>query len=482
MRDRLIEQLNDSNEYFNSQNSKRVYYLSLEFLLGRMLQNSLVNIDMEKKYKDALTDIGFKLEEIYEEEVDPALGNGGLGRLAACFMDSLATLDIPAMGYGIRYDYGIFKQQIQDGYQVECPDYWLAKGNPWEIERPDVCYPVRFGGSFTKSGMSSGIGKWEGGELVMAIAYDTPVPGFNTYNTNRLRLWRSRPGNEFDLQKFNDGQYDKSIMERQRAEYITSVLYPNDSTWEGKQLRLKQQYFFCCATIQDIIKRFKLNNTNWSDFPKLNQIQLNDTHPAIAAIELLRVLLDVEHLPFDLAWTVVTGTFGYTNHTVLPEALEKWSVNMLQSLLPRHMDLIFFINHIFLEEVKRRFPGDGKRLEAVSMIEGWEEKRVRMANVAIVCSHHVNGVAALHTQILKASVFKEFYEIFPDKFLNMTNGVTPRRWLYCCNPDLAKLISDTIQNDDDWVTDMRMVEELAAYAEDSEFVRKFITVKETAKK
>ena len=253
---------------------------------------------MEQKYKDAMTEIGFKLEEIYEEEVDPALGNGGLGRLAACFLDSLATLDIPAIGYGIRYDYGIFKQEIKDGYQIEMPDYWLSKGNPWEIERADVTYKVRFGGSFTKHGSGPGVANWDGGEVVIAMAYDTPVPGFNTYNTNRLRLWRSRPGNEFDLQKFNDGMYDKSIMERQRAEYITSVLYPNDSTWEGKQLRLKQQYFFCCATIQDIIKRFKLNNSNWDDFPKLNQIQMNDTHPVIAAIELLRVLLDVEKLPY----------------------------------------------------------------------------------------------------------------------------------------------------------------------------------------
>lgn len=246
-------------------------------------------------------------------------------------------------------------------------------------------------------------------------------------------------------------------MERQRAEYITSVLYPNDSTYEGKVLRLKQQYFFCSATIQDIIKRFKLNNSNWNDFSKLNQIQLNDTHPAIAAIELLRVLLDIERLPFDQAWSIVTGTVAYTNHTVLPEALEKWSVNMLQSLLPRHMDLIFFINHIFLEDVKRRYPGNGRKCEVLSMIEGWEDKRVRMANVAIVCSHHVNGVAALHTEILKASVFKDFFEMFPHKFLNMTNGVTPRRWLYCCNPGLSKLISETIDNEDDWVTDMRMI-------------------------
>ena len=431
--------------------------MSLEFLLGRMLQNSLVNIDMEAKYKDALMEIGCKLEDVYEEEQDPALGNGGLGRLAACFLDSLATLDIPAMGYGIRYDYGIFRQEIKDGYQVEMPDYWLAKGNPWEIERPDVTYPVSFFGSFTKSGAAPGVANWYGGETVIAMAYDTPIPGFNTYNTNRLRLWRTRPGNEFDLQKFNDAQYDKSIMERQRAEYITSVLYPNDSTWEGKELRLKQQYFFCCGTIQDIIKRFKLNNSNWNDFSKLNQIQLNDTHPAIAAVELLRILVDVEKLPYDQAWSIVTTTFAYTNHTVLPEALERWSVNMMQNLLPRHMDLIYHVNHLFMEEVGKRYPGDAKKKETLSCIEGWEDKRVRMANLAIICSHHVNGVAALHTEILKRSVFLDFYQMWPHKFLNMTNGVTPRRWLYCCNPGLSKLISDTIGNEDDWITDMRMV-------------------------
>ena len=276
--------------------------------------------------------------------------------------------------------------------------------------------------------------------------------------------------------------YDKSIMERQRAEYITSVLYPNDSTWEGKQLRLKQQYFFSCATIQDIVKRFKLNNQNWNDFPKLNQIQLNDTHPTIAAIELLRVLLDVERLPYDQAWYIVTNTFAYTNHTVLPEALERWSVNMMQQLLPRHMDLIFFINHVFLEEVKRRYPGDGRRVEILSMIEGWEEKRVRMANLAIVCSHHVNGVAALHTQILKQTVFKEFFEYYPEKFLNMTNGVTPRRWLYSCNPGLSKLISDTIGDEDLWVTDMRVIESLVHNASDEDFQMQFMQVKQECKK
>jgi starch phosphorylase len=430
-----------------------------------------------------MMEIGTKLEDIYEEEVDPALGNGGLGRLAACFLDSLATLDIPAIGYGIRYDYGIFKQEIKDGYQVEMPDYWLAKGNPWEIERADVTYPVRFFGTFTKSGSGAGVAKWDGGETVIAMAYDTPIPGFNTYNTNRLRLWRSRPSNEFNLQKFNEAEYDKSIMERQRAEYITSVLYPNDTKWEGKELRLKQQFFFCCATIQDIIKRFKLNNTNWNDFPKLNQIQMNDTHPVIAAIELLRQLLDVEKLPYDQAWYVVTNTFAYTNHTVLPEALEKWSVNMIQNLLPRHMDLIYFINHLFMEEVGKKYPGNGGKKQVLSMIEGdGDDKKVRMANVAIVCSHHVNGVAALHTQILKDSVFRDFYELFPHKFLNMTNGVTPRRWLYCCNPGLSKLISETIGNEDDWITDMRMVEEIIASARDKKFVAKFLAVKNDCKK
>ena len=357
------------------------------------------------------------------------------------------------------------------------PDYWLAKGNPWEIERSDVTYQVKFFGSFTKSGGVPGVANWYGGETVIAMAYDTPCPGFNTYNTNRLRLWRSRPGNEFDLQKFNDAQYDKSIMERQRAEYITSVLYPNDSTWEGKELRLKQQYFFCSATIQDIIKRFKLNNSNWNDFPKLNQIQLNDTHPAIAAIELLRVLLDVEKLNYDQAWSIVTQTFGYTNHTVLPEALEKWSVNMMQNLLPRHMDLIYHVNHLFMEEVGRRYPGDGKKKEVLSCIEGWEDKRVRMANLAIICSHHVNGVAALHSEILKRSVFADFYQMWPQKFLNMTNGVTPRRWLYCCNPGLSNLISDTIGNEDDWITDMRMIEEIIGQARDPKFISKFMAVK-----
>ena len=296
IRDRLIEAWNDTNEYFVTKDAKRVYYLSLEFLPGRLMQNCLVNIDLEDKYREALLDIGYKLEDLYEEEVDPALGNGGLGRLAACFLDSLATLEIPAWGYGIRYDYGIFKQAIVDGYQVEQPDYWLSQGNPWEIERDDVMYPVRFYGHINKyKDGSVERARWDGGELVVALAYDIPIPGFNTFNTNNLRLWRSRPCNEFDFKQFNAGDYHGAIAERQKAEYITSVLYPNDNSEQGKELRLKQQYFFCCATIMDLIRRFKRTHTDWEQFHQKNQIQLNDTHPAIASIELLRVLIDEEH-------------------------------------------------------------------------------------------------------------------------------------------------------------------------------------------
>ena len=303
--------------------------------MGRMMQNMLVNIDMEDKYKRALTDLGYELEEIYTEEVDAALGNGGLGRLAACFLDSMATLELPAWGYGIRYDYGIFKQKIKDGRQIEIPDFWLKQGNPWEIERPDVIFPVQFYGSVRKYTDSEGVerSEWVDGQVVIAQAYDTPVPGYDTYNTNNLRLWRSRPCNEFNFDSFNQGDYFGAISERQSAEYITSVLYPNDSTDSGKELRLKQQYFFCSASIRDIIRRYKkLHQNDWSQFAEKNQIQLNDTHPAISTVELLRILIDEEKMSYEQAWKIVYNTFAYTNHTVLPEALEKWSVKLLTKL------------------------------------------------------------------------------------------------------------------------------------------------------
>lgn len=414
-------------------------------------------------------DIGYKMEDLYEQETDAALGNGGLGRLAACFLDSLATLEIPAWGYGIRYDYGIFKQQIKDGYQVEIPDFWLKNGNPWEIERPDVTYPVRFYGHVRKyhdNGVERAV--WEGGETVIAQAYDNPVPGYNTYNTNNLRLWRSRPGAEFDFDSFNRGDYFGAISARQSAEYITSVLYPNDSTPAGKELRLKQQYFFCSASLRDIIRRYKRNHPgDWSQFAAKNQIQLNDTHPAISTVELLRILLDEEKMGYDEAWNIVYHTFAYTNHTVLPEALEKWSVELIQRLLPRHMDLIYLVNFYYIEKLKKMYPGDGEKISRMSLIEEGDEKKVRMAYLSIVCSHTVNGVAALHSELLKATIFSEFDALYPGKIQNKTNGVTPRRWIYCCNPGLSNLITDFIGEPDEWCTNLDNLRQLEAYADDS---------------
>jgi len=439
-----------------------VYYFSLEFLMGRLLQNMLVNIDMEDGYKKALMDIGYDLENVYEEETDAALGNGGLGRLAACFLDSMATLEIPAWGYGIRYDYGIFKQLIKDGRQIEIPDFWLKNGNPWEIERSDVVYPVRFYGrveKYSEGGVERA--NWLDGQLVMAQAYDTPIPGYNTYNTNNLRLWRSRPCNEFNFDSFNSGDYFGAIAERQSAEYITSVLYPNDSTPSGKELRLKQQYFFCSASLRDIIRRFKTNHANdWSQFSNKNQIQLNDTHPGISTVELLRILLDEEKLDYREAWNVVYNTFAYTNHTVLPEALEKWSVALLTKLLPRHMELIYLVNHYFIEKIRAKYPGDDNKVMRMSLIEEGDEKKVRMAYLSIVCSHTVNGVAALHTDLLRETIFSEFNHLYPGKIQNKTNGVTPRRWLHCCNPGLSELISDTVGSVDEWITDLDTLEQL----------------------
>lgn len=477
MRDRLLESWNDTNQYFTTHNVKRVYYLSLEFLLGRLMQNTLNNIDMESQYKDALMDIGYRLENLYELEVDPALGNGGLGRLAACFLDSMATLEIPAWGYGIRYDYGIFKQVIRDGYQCEIPDFWLSGGNPWEIERPEVSYPVRFYG-YTEQYEDGGVtrAEWKGGETVMAMAYDTPIPGYNTFNCNNLRLWKSLPAKEFDFDSFNKGDYYKAVEAKQRAEYITSVLYPNDNTQSGKELRLKQQYFFCAATIRDIIRRFKKTNKDWKDFPNKAAIQLNDTHPAIAAIEFLRILIDEERLPWGEAWKIMHDAFSYTNHTVLPEALETWSVGLLGHLLPRHLELIYLINHLFMEEIAKKFPGDFEKMRDMSLIQEGDDKRVRMANLSILCSHRVNGVAELHTNLLKETIFKTFHEYFPKKIENKTNGVTPRRWIHCANPELSALITETL-GENEWISDLDRVEPLENFAEDEEFVEKWRQIK-----
>ena len=442
VRDRLLEQWNDTQLYIKINNPKKIYYLSIEFLLGRLLQNALVCIDLEKCYKEALNEFGVKIEEIYENENDPALGNGGLGRLAACYIDSMATLNFPAWGYGIRYEYGIFRQVIQNCEQKEFPDYWLTKGNPWEIMRLDTQFKVRFYG-YCKDEWKDGkkMRVWKGGEEVVAVAYDTAVPGFNTFNCNTLRLWKSFPSNEFDFEQFNKGEHQSAMAERDQASYITSVLYPNDNSISGKELRLKQEYFFSSASVQNIIAEFKKYNLSWDEFPKFNCIQLNDTHPTLALVELLRILIDENGVEYGRAFDIVKKTFNYTNHTVLPEALEKWGVDIFERLLPRHLELIYLINYFFMEDIKRKYPNDFNRMSKLSIIEESMPKQIRMANLCIVSSTKVNGVAKIHSGLLRTDLFKEFYELWPDKFTNVTNGVTPRRWVHCAFPELSKLLT-----------------------------------------
>ena len=489
VRDRLVESWNDTHQYLYEKDPKCVYYMSMEYLLGRMLQNALVNIGQEAQYKDALEDLGFTVEEIYDEENDPGLGNGGLGRLAACFLDSLTTLEFPAWGYGIRYNYGIFKQEIRGGYQVEFPDYWLARGNPWEIERLDVTVPVNFYGAVRRYKDSNGVERtaWDGGENVQAMAYDIPIPGYNTFNTNNLRLWRACPSAEFDFKSFNTGDYFGAVKAKQKAESISSVLYPNDTTIEGKELRLKQEYFFCAATLDDIIRRFLKKHSDWNEFPDKVAIQLNDTHPALSIIELIRLLIDQYKLPWEHAWKITCRTFSYTNHTVMMEALEKWDVDLLQRLLPRHIELIFLINHYFLESVRKIFKGDESKMRSLSLIEEGDKKKVRMANICIVASHKVNGVAALHTELLRNWLFKDFVEYYDrldkkyqDKFINVTNGVTPRRWLLCTNPRLADMITKRLGGEE-WITNFSMLEDLKAFSNDEELLTEFAGIKRANK-
>lgn len=462
VRDRLIAKWDRSQISFTKEDPKRVYYMSLEFLMGRTLDNSLLSMGIKTPYSDALGKIGFCLEDCMDEEGDAALGNGGLGRLAACFMDSLANLDYPAWGYGIRYNYGIFQQKIVDGYQIEFPDYWLTVANPWEIERLDVVYEVQFYGYvdtvyekviIDNEETTIERKKWLDGHKVLAVAYDYPIPGFGTNNCNNLRLWSSKPKTEFDFASFNAGNYEKSVQEQNIAESISSVLYPNDNHMEGKVLRLKQQYFFVTATLRDIIRRFKKKHSEWSYFSQKVCIQLNDTHPTLGVVELQRILVDEEHLSWDEAWNIVTSTFSYTNHTVLPEALEKWSVAILSELLPRHIQIIYDINLFFLQKVESVYPGDREKLRRMSIIEEGSPQHVRMANLAVIGSHTINGVAELHSELVKKDLFPDFVEFFekiknlpnppikPKNFINITNGVTPRRWLYQANPLLADLIT-----------------------------------------
>ncbi|CAG8292418.1 unnamed protein product [Penicillium salamii] len=478
-RDRLIIEWNKTQQRQTFTDQKRVYYLSLEFLMGRALDNAMLNVGMKEAAREGLKDLGFRIEDVINQEHDAALGNGGLGRLAACFLDSMATLNYPAWGYGLRYRYGIFKQEIINGYQVEIPDYWLDN-NPWEFPRHEITVDIQFYGNVKKIQDENGkiTHSWEDGEVVQATAYDVPIPGYGTKTTNNLRLWSSKASSgEFDFQKFNAGDYESAVADQQNAETISAVLYPNDNLERGKELRLKQQYFWCAASLFDIVRRFKKTKRAWSEFPEQIAIQLNDTHPTLAIVELQRILIDKEGLEWDEAWGIVTKTFSYTNHTVLPEALEKWSVPLMQNLLPRHLQIIYEINLFFLQSVEKRFPKDRDILSRVSIIEESHPKMVRMAYLAIIGSHKVNGVAELHSDLLKTTLFKDFVEIYgPDRFMNVTNGITPRRWLHQANPRLSALIAEKLGGYD-FLKDLTLLDKIEAFVDDKAFREEWSTIK-----
>ncbi len=478
IRDRLVERWRATREKYAAEKPKRVAYLSLEFLMGRTLTNAVLNLDIDDALRKALKSYGVTLEELAEEEHDAGLGNGGLGRLAACFLDSCATLELPVTGYGIRYDYGMFHQKIKDGYQLELPDHWLREGNPWEFEAPERIQRVKFYGHTVSEKDEDGnlSVRWVNTDDVLAVPFDMPVPGYRNETVNTLRLWKASATNEFKLEEFNQGSYTEAVASKNEAEQISMVLYPNDVSENGKVLRLRQQYFLSSASLQDVIDRWLQQNDNsFEAFAEKNSFQLNDTHPAIAVAELMRLLMDQYGMGWDQAWKITRSTMAYTNHTLLPEALERWPVRLFSSMLPRLLEIIYEINARFLREVSSHWPHDESKLRELSIIEEGGDPQVRMAYLAIVGSHSVNGVAALHTELLKSGLFKTFYELWPDKFNNKTNGVTPRRWLSFCNPELASLINKTIG--ENWLTDLDQLEQLKSLADDKAFQKKWMTVK-----
>jgi len=480
VRDRLIHQWIHTQQQHYDQQVKRVYYLSLEFLMGRAMINNVNNLGLEAELKKALNELGYTYEEISEQEVDAGLGNGGLGRLAACFLDSMATLDLPAFGYGIRYNYGIFRQQILRGYQKEEPDEWLRFGNPWEIERQDIEVPVQFGGhvdSFVSRGRR--IYTWNDTQPIVGIAFDTPIVGYGGKTVNTLRLWSSRAAEDFSFEDFSEGDYVEAVRSKVMAENLSQVLYPNDNLYLGKELRLKQQYFFVACSLADIFRRFRKYNVSWEKFPDYVALQLNDTHPSLAVPELMRKLVDEELIDWDTAWDITRKSIGYTNHTLMPEALEKWPVPMLEKNLPRHLQIIYEINHRFLQRAITFFPGEMEKIRNVSIVEEGKVKQIKMANLAIIGSHSTNGVAELHTKLLRTRMFPELSEMFPDRFNSKTNGITQRRWLLSANPPLASLITETIG--EGWITDYSQISKLRTYAEDPSFQKAFHEVKKQTK-
>jgi glycogen phosphorylase len=473
----IVERMISTQAVHHNKNAKRVYYLSLEFLMGRLFSNSLYSAGVFDNMVHALEELGLDYEELRGEEYDMGLGNGGLGRLAACFLDSLATLDLPAIGYGIHYQYGLFKQEFRNGYQVELPDAWMQYGTPWEIVRPEHSTEIKVYGYVENVFDDRGnyVSRWNGWKKLLGIPYDIPIPGYGTETVNYLRLWESRAAADFDFEAFNRGGYDEAVREKNHSENISKVLYPNDKTESGKELRLLQQYFFVACSLKDIIRRFRKTNEDWADFPEKVAIQLNDTHPAVAIVELMRLFVDEYGMLWDKAWSLVTKTFAYTNHTLLPEALEEWSVGLFKKVLPRHLQIIFEINKHFLEDVEAKWPGDVSKKQHLSLIEEGNVQMVRMANLSVVGSHSVNGVAALHTQLLKSDLFPEFDQLFPGRFNNKTNGITPRRWLLACNPRLSALITSKIGHG--WERDLDKLKALEQFADDPQFQKDFMGVK-----
>ncbi len=481
VRDRMSDRWNRTQQRYYREDAKRVYYLSLEFLLGRLLRDGLNNLGRLEPARAALADLRIDLDEVLESEWDAGLGNGGLGRLAACFLDSMATLGLPATGYGIRYEYGIFKQVIVDGAQVESPDNWLRYGNPWEIPRPEVLFPVKFYGRVEPRAAADGrtVFEWVDTQVVMAMAYDVLVPGFRNDVVNTLRLWAAKASREFDLCNFNRGDYVMAVHEKNATENISRVLYPADQVVQGRELRLKQEYFFVSATLQDAVRRHEKVHGTVRNLHEKAVFQLNDTHPALAVPELMRLLVDEHGLEWDEAWEITRRSCAYTNHTVLPEALEVWPVSLFESLLPRHLQIVYEINERFLRGVAAKHPGDVERLRRVSLIEEGPEQRVRMANLAVVGSFSVNGVSGLHSRLLRERIFPELVDEFPGRFNNKTNGITPRRWLLGCNPALCALIASRIG--DEWQADLRRLEALYRHADDASFRQRWRAVRRANK-
>jgi starch phosphorylase len=479
--ERIIDRMIATQAVHHNQDVKRLYYLSLEFLMGRLFSNSLYNASLYKETEEALIELGLTLEDLRGEEYDMGLGNGGLGRLAACFLDSLATLDYPAIGYGIHYEFGLFRQEFSNGHQIELPDDWMRYGTPWEIVRPEFSQAVELYGNVENVFDDQGnyTARWLNTKRILGIPYDIPIPGYDTNTVNFLRLWESRPFEKINLEAFNRGGYSEALSEKTKSETVSKVLYPNDKSEAGKELRLIQQYFFVSCSLRDIIRRFHKHSRPWSEFPDKVAIQLNDTHPALAVLELMRIFHDEEKLSWDEAWGIVTKTLAYTNHTLLPEALEKWSVPLFQHVIPRHLQLVYEINRRLLEQVEIAYPGDVAKKQSMSLIEEGNPQRVRMANLAVVGSHSVNGVAALHTELLKKHLFHDFDEFYPGKFNNKTNGITPRRWLQAANPRLAELITSKIGNA--WIKDLDELRQLEKWADDPEFQHAFMAIKHANK-